>query len=721
LGRLKVTLMGLERKVMSLALGGLCFGLAAFAAAAPAQAQQSATQAAAEQSRKYGVTNRLTPFGSDAAWRAYLDRVFGRPTSSTGSAKAQILTIPPPPTLPTIVYAPSPPMVALPAPAEISAENQAVASVAATTSAATNPEITNNQNVGVDEGGIIKQIGPYLLVLQDGRIFTVDTRTPAGSMRLSDRLNVYTIVTRGAWYDEMLVQGDRILVTAYSYARSETVLSVFRIDMASGKLTRDGSFNVSSQDYYSGTNYATRIVGDKLVFKVTNGFEDSWRGPTAPAITVRPNQNRARGNRRLLLVKAQNLYRPFLTATDYVVQTIVICQLGSAKTSDLSCRSESFIGPEASELLVTATDAYLWNGAEWYDSYAQDLNLNVESARFLSRRQAKCAGLTTITQSDIRPAAIYKVPLNGSAPSVTYSRGRPSSQFAMEVQDNSFHMISNWTHDACTNYNFEAPSQLILTSIPLSQFGATSRPFDARNATKLPGVGNPTQVRFMRDWMVYQTPQPSVLAPTQSLTPIVANARNTVYATPLARPRETITSSVPYPVTRLQPMAGGMLAIGTIAPNNLGVSWLAPSTAFKPASTLTMTGRIESEGRSHAFSSTQLPDSRSLFGLPTVRVDDGQVRNVARSASSNISFVTMTPTGDLLGVGDIAMSKIDPNSTYRCEVSCIDWYGNSRAVFTGGRIFALLGTEILEGRLSGDQMGVIARLDMTGTVDGGGN
>ena len=34
-----------------------------------------------------------------------------------------------------------------------------------------------------------------------------------------------------------------------------------------------------------------------------------------------------------------------------------------------------------------------------------------------------------------------------------------------------------------------------------------------------------------------------------------------------------------------------------------------------------------------------------------------------------------------------------------CEVSCIDWYGNSRPIFTDGRIFALTGTELIEGRI----------------------
>ena len=32
-----------------------------------------------------------------------------------------------------------------------------------------------------------------------------------------------------------------------------------------------------------------------------------------------------------------------------------------------------------------------------------------------------------------------------------------------------------------------------------------------------------------------------------------------------------------------------------------------------------------------------------------------------------------------------------------CRASCVDWYGNARPLFLRGRLFALLGYEIVEG------------------------
>src|SRR5207237_3129345 len=102
----------------------------------------------------------------------------------------------------------------------ISARGRAASPARGMTSPSSRPsngDITNNQMEGVDEGDIVKQIGQYLLVLQDGRIFVVDTRARGGRrLALAERMNVYRDRNQYMWYDEMLVFGDRILITGYS-------------------------------------------------------------------------------------------------------------------------------------------------------------------------------------------------------------------------------------------------------------------------------------------------------------------------------------------------------------------------------------------------------------------------------------------------------------------------------------------------------------------------
>ena len=64
-------------------------------------------------------------------------------------------------------------------------------------------------------------------------------------------------------------------------------------------------------------------------------------------------------------------------------------------------------------------------------------------------------------------------------------------------------------------------------------------------------------------------------------------------------------------------------------------------------------------------------------------------------------------------VGELGVTRRDGPGDYRCEVSCIDWYGNSRPIFTRGRIFALMGTDLVEGRMDRGRIAELARVDLT--------
>jgi hypothetical protein len=50
-----------------------------------------------------------------------------------------------------------------------------------------------------------------------------------------------------------------------------------------------------------------------------------------------------------------------------------------------------------------------------------------------------------------------------------------------------------------------------------------------------------------------------------------------------------------------------------------------------------------------------------------------------------------------------------------CRASCVDWYGNARPIFLGDRVFALMGYELVEGRLArsfvGERIDELRRID----------
>jgi hypothetical protein len=49
----------------------------------------------------------------------------------------------------------------------------------------------------------------------------------------------------------------------------------------------------------------------------------------------------------------------------------------------------------------------------------------------------------------------------------------------------------------------------------------------------------------------------------------------------------------------------------------------------------------------------------------------------------------------------------------QCRASCVDWYGNARPLFLRGRVFALLGYELVEGALDAGRIREIQRLNYT--------
>ena len=353
-----------------------------------------------------------------------------------------------------------------------------------------NPEITNNQSVGVDEGGIVKQVGRFLVVLQDGRLFSADLGSAQGApLRLADRIDVYRSPgTAASWYDEMLVLGNRILVTAYNYREQASEITVLRID-DQGRLSREGRFLLSSNDYYSTENYATRLVGDQLVFYAPHalhgaGVDGEYRWPRL---------RRADGDRDAdegeTLIGPTDVYAPAGKVDYPVLHTVSICPL----RQEMDCRTTAFIGPAMREFYVSPTDAFLWIGAPdglpWSIDYA---NL---------RRQDCPAGETFIDASH-SAAMLYRIPLDGGTIGAVAAEGVPTDQFAFDSRDGRFRALLARDPSGCTK-----PAQtgaLALLDIPLSDFGTTIRQVSDRAYAGLPPfAGGQLENRFVGSWLVY--------------------------------------------------------------------------------------------------------------------------------------------------------------------------------------------------------------------------
>jgi Beta propeller domain len=649
-------------------------GLAAIIGAGSIALRPSDAQTAAVLEPAQGP--RLTRFASAQAFERYLRSRRPRPPAS-------------------VMYdvAPPPPMAA---PPSVMTADMAAAPSEPSAGMPANPEITNNQTIGVDEGGIVKQIGHYLVVLQDGRLFSADLGdTPGAPLRLADRIDVYRSRAQAAsWYDEMLVSGNQIMVTAYNYREHASEITVFHMG-SDGQLTREGRFLLSSNDYYSTDNYATRIVGDNLVFYAPQSLDE--RGPDGRFSW--PKLRRADGdgeaNAGEALIGPTDVIAPVGEVPDAVLHTLSICPLRGG----MECRTTAFIGPAMRELYVSPTDAFLWIGAPdglpWSIDYA-------------NQRRQDCAAGQSWQDGSGQSAMLYRLPLDGGPVGAVAVDGIPADQFAFESSDGRLRALLSRTGAGCFKSGQMRP--LSLLDIPLAAFSDRVRHVSVTAYAGLPSIAGELENRFVGPWLVYgarggQTDDPA--------SPGGTARTSTLIAVPLARPAGAMRLTVPHNALRIERAGNDAVVTGYGGQNGLSISYVSLGRTPRLAATTILAGRFESEGRSHAFNAWIRPDGSGVIGLPTTYRGERSGRGWSDSQNSELSFIAVSPGKALSPAGELS-PRPRTESGYACEVSCVDWYGNSRPIFTGGRIFALMGTDLVEGRLAEGRVGEIGRLDLTG-------
>jgi hypothetical protein len=576
---------------------------------------------------------------------------------------------------------------------------------------------------GVEEGDIVKQIGRFLLVLSDGRIFVIDTR-PGGrrALALADRVDVYRDPHSTTWYDEMLVFGDRILITGYSYREDSSELSVFRLD-SEGRLAREGVFYISSDDYYDPENYATRLVGDRLVVYTPVRVRRLAGGGFAYPIVRRWIAGEAREaaeRRGRRLFDARSIYRPVRLETDPTIHTVSVCPLGEAGHGrDLECRSTAFAGPQEAEWYVTANEAFLWTSAG-----------NELWSRW-NRSLATCPPGDAPPPGDVLEATVYRVPhAEGAAPQVAGARGVPFDQFSLQANDGRLRALVDRVPVRC-NREYGVAAEPVYFDAPLAAFGdrISEVPFERYTGVPSPGsqwIAN----RFTERYLVYgglsrfRSGPPDV--DDEDYDPAYRRrlrqqvAIPPAYAVPADRPQDVQRLDVGHSVIRVERAGENVVLTGYRDRRGLSISLIDLRARPRIASSLRLDGRYETEGRSHAFNSLIAADGSGTMGLPTSpRAGDGN-RRWWRSQASDVSFLAVDQQGDLDDLGMLRSSLTygsrdgddeDGLEDYVCEVSCVDWYGNSRPIFTDGRVFALTGAELIEGRVIGFGIREVRRLD----------
>jgi hypothetical protein len=520
--------------------------------------------------------------------------------------------------------------------------------------------ITNLQHAGVDEGGIVKLHGNHLVVLRRGRLFTV--AIGRGALTPISAVDAYgpDIDPRGTWYDEMLVSDDTIAVIGYSYERGGTEVGLFDIDQA-GKLNYRSTYHLRSNDYYSSRNYASRLIGSKLIFYsplyLYPGSEDPFQ--SFPAVRKWHKGATSREFRRI--VSAAQVYRPehpLDSAYGVALHTVTICDLAHA---DFDCKATSVIGPPGRVFYVSPESVYIWL-SDW------------------ERQGDKMAARSLL----------YRMPLDGSSPRALEVSGSPVDQFSfLESEDAHLNVLVRSQTAGDGMWGAEnAAGSLALLRLPLTSFSDGSAPVPASCYRKLPTPGGYTfQNRFVGDYLLYGSgsgwgyPRGA----EKSRLYVVRWANGDLYPLTLA-----------HGTDRIEQMGSDAVVVGT---DGNDLHFTAVRLGDLPANTdeYIRKGASQGELRSHGFFYKAEGRDSGLLGLPiSVPVRPGYQHLF--DASAAILFLR----NDSLHFQEVGELGARPEGAKDddCRASCVDWYGNSQPLFMRGRVIALLGYELIEGAIA---------------------
>jgi hypothetical protein len=285
---------------------------------------------------------------------------------------------------------------------------------------------------------------------------------------------------------------------------------------------------------------------------------------------------------------------------------------------------------------------------------------------------------------------MFRIPLDGSAPSALKTAGSPIDQFSFHEGDDGMLNVlvrSNGRGDGMWAAETNA-GDLALLRVPLASFsdGRDAAPADAYRALPKP-AGYALQSRYVGAYLLYgagtgwHRPQPT----TQSQVYAVRYASGDAYALPLV-----------HAVDRIEALGSNALVAGSDG-RDLHLTSVRLARIPVAVDRYIRKDAAQGETRSHGFFYKPETDLDGLLGLPIVGGDERGTRHLRKTSPALLYLRNRGLSLSALGTLDAHPGEADRNDG--CRASCVDWYGNSRPLFLRERVFALMGYELVEGKV----------------------
>ena len=342
------------------------------------------------------------------------------------------------------------------------------------------------------------------------------------------------------------------------------------------------------------------------------------------------------------------------------LHTVTVCDLAGG---ELACEGTAVLGPAGRVFYVSPRSVYVW---------VTDWMAREDRARTAS--------------------TLYRMPLDGSGPSAVGVSGGPVDQFSfLESDDEHLNVLVRSEGSGDGMWSAEVSSgDVALLRLPLSAFGDGSGDAPASLYRPLPRPGGPEhaafQNRFVGEHLLYGT--------GASWAPTPATSESRLVAVPW-KGGGAAELPLPHGVERIEALGPDAVVVGS---DGADLHFSAVRLRGRPevAGRYTLAGASQGETRSHGFFYRADGRGSGVLGLPVAgpgRPGYGQLYE----SSASIVFLR-NESLRFTELGRLAANAAGAADD-GCRASCVDWYGNARPLFLRGRIFALLGYELVEGSL----------------------
>jgi hypothetical protein len=175
---------------------------------------------------------------------------------------------------------------------------------------------------------------------------------------------------------------------------------------------------------------------------------------------------------------------------------------------------------------------------------------------------------------------------------------------------------------------------------------------------------------------------------------------------PYAADGVPVSAPLGHAIERIEPLGADALVVGGDT-RDLHFSSIALKAVPFVAGRYTRPDAAQGEVRSHGFFYRADGREGGVIGLP-VRAGGRPGSEHLVHGSASVVFLR----NDALALRELGELRADHGRAAAdgCRASCVDWYGNARPLFLNGRIFGLLGYEIVEGAVAGDRLEERTRL-----------